>query len=172
MFLALWPDEFTRKRLSLTQQKLSRNSRLTSARAVAPENFHITLHFLGAVDEDVYTKLVECLASVNGDAFSLVINRWDYLPKPRILFLGAQDIPDALTDLVKNTKACINEYIEGYQQKQFLAHLTLFRKSRHPKRLDEFDSINWKVDRFVLMESITWQEGVEYRVLQEWRLAA
>ena len=172
LFLALWPDEITRKHLTQLQQQLARHRRLTKASAVAPEKFHITLHFLGAVDEEIQAQLVQALDNITGSAFSLEINRWGYLPRPRVLFLGTQDIPDALTDLVNNTASCVTACIENYRQKPFLPHLTLFRKAHHPKQLDEFDTIKWQVDRFVLVESITNQEGAEYKVLQEWRLAA
>lgn len=172
LFLALWPDEVTRKRLSLLQRKLARHRRLTTASAVAAEKFHITLHFLGAVEEEVQAQLVQALDKVTGRTFTLEINRWGYLPRPRVLFLGTQDIPDALMDLVNDTGACITECIEDYRSKQFLPHLTLFRKAHHPKQLDEFDTIKWKVDRVVLVESITRQEGAEYQILHEWRLAA
>ena len=169
LFLALWPDELTRKRLADVQQLLGKNERLRKARAVPVANLHITAHFLGAVTEDVYRQLDALLPEVNAQASTLVIDRWGYFPKAKVLWLGG-DSTAALNDLVDQTQTCIQACVDGYAQKRFVPHITIFRKARHPVEADDFEPIEWHIDRFALVESVTHPQGAEYTVLQEWML--
>jgi len=171
LFLALWPDDITRTKLADVQKQLSRNKRLKSARPVDVSNIHITMHFLGAVSEDVHTRLDELMSTVNASTFTLVIDRWGYFPRAKVLWLGAAATPDALADLVEQTQMCIQQCIEAYEQKRFVPHATVFRKARHPLEVDDFHPIEWNIDRFALVESVTHPEGPEYRVLKEWKLS-
>jgi len=170
LFLALWPDDITRKQLAETQKKLGNNERLKTAKPVAAANLHITTHFLGAVSEEVHIQLEELLSEVNAQACTLVIDRWGYFPRAKVLWLGGKST-DALNDLVERTQTCIQACIEGYEQKRFVPHITVFRKARHPMEADDFLPIEWHIDGFALVESITHPEGPEYRVLKEWMLS-
>lgn len=170
LFLALWPDDATRARLAEVQRLLGRNERLKTARPVAVANLHITAHFLGAVDEDAHMQLQALLPEVSASSCTLLLDRWGYFPKPKVVWLGATTTPDALTSLIEQTQTCIQACIDGYSQKRFVPHLTLFRKARHPQEVDRFDPVAWRIDRFALVESVTHPEGPEYTVLNEWLL--
>jgi 2'-5' RNA ligase len=170
LFIALWPDERTRSRLAEVQRMLGATERLKKARAVPVANLHITAHFLGAVSERVREQLEALLPEVRARSCTLVIDRWGYFPRPRVVWLGAQTAPAALIDLVAQTEACIQACIERYEQNRFVPHITVFRKAPHPLEVDDFEAIEWRIDRFVLVESVTHPEGAEYRVLREWML--
>ena len=170
LFLALWPDEITRRQLAEVQHRFGQTARLKSAKRVPQANIHITAHFLGDVSADVATQLQTLLTDVRASACTLVIDRWGYFPRARVVWLGGA-APDALIDLVAQTQACIQACIAGYQQKRFVPHVTIFRKARHPLEVDAFEPIVWPIDRFVLVESVTRPQGAEYSLLNEWRLA-
>jgi 2'-5' RNA ligase len=170
LFLALWPDDITRKKLADIQKMFGKNERLKSARPVAVGNLHITMHFLGAVTEDVHTRLEILLDGVKAGSCTLVIDRWGYFPKAKVLWLGAKAAPAALNDLVEQTQMYIQQCVDGYEQRRFVPHITLFRKARHPMEVDDFHPIEWNIDRFALVESVTHPEGPEYTVLKEWML--
>ena len=170
LFLALWPDDDTRRQLANVQAMFNRNPRLKKAKPVSVENLHITTHFLGAVTEDTHRRLESRLNDVRASACTLVIDRWGYFPKAKVLWLGAQTSPVALTELVEQTQTCVQACLQGYSQKRFVPHVTVFRKARHPLEADEFEPIEWLIDRHALVESITHPEGPEYRVLKEWVL--
>ena len=169
LFLALWPDDITRKKLADVQKMLGKIDRLKTAKPVAVANLHITTHFLGAVTDEVHAQLEALLSEVKAQSSTLVIDRWGYFPRAKVLWLGA-DLPAALNDLVEQTQSCIQQCIDGYEQKRFVPHVTVFRKARHPMEVDEFHPIEWNIDRFALVESVTHPEGPEYRVLKEWML--
>ena len=170
LFLALWPDEIIRKKLADVQKKLAGNERLKTAKPVPAANLHITTHFLGAVTEEVHTRLEALLYGVKAQPCTLVIDRWGYFPRAKVLWLGAKEAPDALKDLVEQTQTCIQQCVDGYQQKRFVPHITVFRKARHPLEVDDFYPIEWNIDRFALVESVTHPEGPEYSVLKKWML--
>lgn len=169
LFLALWPDDDTRQRVADVQCAFGTTARLKSARRVPAANLHITMHFLGDVSVEVCAELQTLLADVEVPACTLIIDRWGYFPKPRVVWLGAES-PPPLIELVAQTQSRILACLEGYQQKRFVAHITIFRKARHPLEIAEFDPIEWRIDRFALVESVTHPHGAQYTVLDQWPL--
>ena len=77
---------------------------------------------------------------------------------------------EALNDRVDQTQTFVQTCIKGYRKKPFVPHITVFRKARHPLEVDDFQPIEWTIDRYVLVESVTYHEGAEYTVLKEWSL--
>jgi 2'-5' RNA ligase len=60
LFVAVWPDDDTRRRLSGLELELGRTKGL---RFVGPERWHVTLRFLGEVEEDAVDPLGAALLS-------------------------------------------------------------------------------------------------------------
>jgi len=63
LFVAAWPDDDTRRRLGGLQQELGGTRGL---RFVGPERWHVTLRFLGEVDDDTVGPLGEALVTAAG----------------------------------------------------------------------------------------------------------
>jgi 2'-5' RNA ligase len=169
LFLALWPGESTRQRLADVQGAFRKTARLKSARAVPVENLHITIHFLGEVSAEVASRLQAALDDVKAPPCTLIIDQWGYFPRPKVVWLGGE-LTEPLIDLVAQTQSCVQACIQGYHQKRFVPHITVFRKARHPLEVDDFDPIEWRIDRFALVESVTHPRGAEYTVLNQWLL--
>jgi RNA 2',3'-cyclic 3'-phosphodiesterase len=170
LFLALWPDQATRNRFVAIQKSLAHNPRLRYAKPVSAENIHLTLHFLGDVAEARIAQLEACLANVTAEAFSLNIDHRGYFPKAGVCWIGATNTPDELVLLLEQSAGCVANAVENYRQSRFTPHITLFRKARHPLEIAAFEQCEWNIDRFVLVSSLTRQEGVEYTVMREWPL--
>lgn len=60
LFVAAWPDDDTRRQLTALQQELGRTRGL---RFVGPSRWHVTLRFLGEVDEDEVAPLGDALVA-------------------------------------------------------------------------------------------------------------
>ena len=60
LFVAAWPDDDTRRRLSGLEAELGRSKGL---RFVGPTRWHVTLRFLGEVDDDVAGPLADALVA-------------------------------------------------------------------------------------------------------------
>lgn len=170
VFLALWPDVATRKQIYRIQQQLAGHRALQSAVAVKQENLHLTLHFIGAVTDDVLKKLSALLNRVESPSFEMTIDHVGCFPKPKVTWLGIEGSPLELVELVRQTGECVSQCVETYQQTSFSPHITLFRKVRCTEKLGDTEPVRWKAENFALVESNTRAEGVEYSVLQQWPL--
>ena len=172
LFLALWPDDETRRQVHQLQQSFKYDAGLGSAKAVDENHIHLTLHFLGSVVEKEIAVLMQALQNVSAHPFEIELDRLGYFSKPNILWLGCTDHPEALNALYKTTGQAVKKCLPGYQQKKLVPHVTLFRKAMALPQKESIDTIHWQVESFVLVESKTYQEGVQYRVLQQWPLRA
>lgn len=171
LFIALWPDNETRRQVHQLQQSLKYDAGLTAASVVDENHIHITLHFLGAIHEQEIPVLLQALENVSDFSFEIVLDRLGYFSKPNILWLGCTEFPDALNALHKATGQAVKKCLPAYQQKKLVPHVTLFRKAMQLPQKEIIKTIRWQVDSFVLVESKTYQQGVQYRVLQQWSLA-
>lgn len=170
LFIALWPDNKTRQHIHRLQQSLKYDAGLTTASPVDENNFHITLHFLGSVIEQEIPALMQALESVSEYSFDIEFNRLGYFSRPNILWLGCSSHPEALNALHKTTGHAVKKSVAGYQQKKFVPHVSLFRQAMALPKADNIELISWQADSFVLVESKTYAEGVQYRILQQWPL--
>ncbi len=171
LFVALWPDDETRRQIYQLQQSLNYEAGLSTASPVDENHIHITLHFLGSVHEQEIPVLTQALENVSGHAFEIDLDRLGYFSKPNILWLGCAEHPEALSTLHKTTGRAIKKCLTGYQQKKLVPHVTLFRKAMQLPKKENIETIRWHAGSFVLVESKTYTEGVQYRVLQQWSLA-
>lgn len=168
LFFALWPDETTRRTIA----KLARGLPRRRGRPIPEANLHITLAFIGAVDENVHTCLQSRAAAIEGHAFVLSLTQVGYFPRSRILWLGADACPEALSSLVRR----LNEALEfcGIRPdlRLYRPHVTLMRDAEPAPAKREVVPIDWRIDQFCLMESHTRPEGARYEILQSFALRA
>ncbi len=148
---------------------------------VVPENFHLTLRFLGEIPEDAIASIALGLqAAVTGfEPIPLTLARATAFPRrdrPSVLVLEAP-VPDALADLVDRVDASLRPSGLGPRDRPFRAHLTLGRvKTRGPlgpreiRPFPEPESVRWLADRVVLFRSFTDPSGARYVALHEERL--
>lgn len=75
-------------------------SGVPGARWVTPENFHITLSFLGDIEESRFEDLHECLAGVSAPPFDVTLNGTGAFGSkaPKLLWAGLEPCPE-LKDL-------------------------------------------------------------------------
>jgi 2'-5' RNA ligase len=167
LFFALWPEEDFPRRLHRQCKSLLRH---TGGRPVATENLHITLAFLGNVDEQQHQCIEVMAGAVRCPPFELLLDQVGYWPRPRVLWLGASDTPEPLVALAGVLHAGATECGLSLDARPFQAHLTLKRKLDREPGVHDFRPLSWRVDSFVLVRSMTYQEGVQYEVLREWPL--
>ena len=163
-----------RDQLFELQQEVGKDKRLYSgkrmAKPVARKNFHITLHYIGSVTDDEMSALEKYLDDIHCSAFTLCVDCLGHFKQAKVLWAGVKNIPEQLGRLFEITGRCVESHFETYQSGKFIPHVSLFRKANRKIQLESFDSITWQVKKFVLVESKTYSEGVEYTVLKEWLL--
>jgi 2'-5' RNA ligase len=126
LFVAVWPDAETRRRLSGLELELGRTKGL---RFVGPERWHVTLRFLGEVDDNAVDPLGEALVSAAA-AFSGPLQcrlgpGTGWFTGVRVLHLPAAGLDGLAAAVREATLPIVGE--PGEPEPSFNGHLTLAR---------------------------------------------
>ena len=144
---------------------------IPGARWVDPGNFHLTLRFIGEVDEGVAADIDEALACLRARRFTLQLAGTGVFGggKPRALWVGVERHPELVALRDKIEKALIRIGLEP-EQRKFAPHVTLARL-REPvlDNLGEFLAANAQfraaplpVEQFSLIASFPTKAGSIY----------
>jgi len=168
LFFALWPCAETRKQI---EQEFKRTPQWSMrGRCVSPSNYHITLHFIGNVDSDMQQCLHLTAQTVVAESFNLELELYGHFYKPRVLWLGCVSIPEKLSRLHQLLGKALSTC--GYQSdsRVYAPHVTLMRKLTSPGDLATSKAIQWMTSEFVLVESKSSSDGVQYEVIERYPL--
>lgn len=169
LFLALWPEEEVRRRLSEVRDEAAARH---PGRPIEDANLHITLVFLGAVDGQGRRCAEDAAGRVKAAPFTLVLDRLGYWRGPGVLWMGSAQAPDELQALI----AALQDGLRGcgfdLDPRPFQPHITLLRKvpPRPTVPSDVAHPLAWPVTRFHLVESVTHASGAQYRIVATWPL--
>ena len=144
---------------------------IPGARWVDPGNFHLTLRFIGEVDEGVAADIDEALMRLRARRFTLQLAGTGVFGggKPRALWVGVERHPELVALRDKIEKALIRIGLEP-EQRKFAPHVTLARL-REPvlDNLSEFLAANAQfraaplpVEQFSLIASFPTKAGSIY----------
>ena len=162
LFVALLPDRHTKEKLASVQKKIA-------GRKTPPENFHLTLFFLGNQPESILFPLKNFMDRVTFDPFVLSLDKTGYFSKIRLSWIGPTEIPPGLVQLHNTPRQfMVPAYLED-KRESFRPHVTLARKSLPPS-VKITSPVVWTVDRLALMESILSKEPgrhPQYRIMHE-----
>lgn len=138
------------------------------------ENLHLTLKFLGEIDEDLLEKIKKSLRKIKFRKFETEVNEIGFFSPQfiKIIWLHLSnceklqgEIDLALKDLSK-------------QEERFMGHLTIARikniknKKEFLEKLSEIkiEKKEFNVDKFYLMKSELNEKGPVYSVIEEFAL--
>lgn len=144
-----------------------------------PENWHITLRFIGKVDSVALDRVTAALDQADlGEAFQLGFEGLGAFPRPAratVLWLGTAAGTAELTTLATAVEESVASAGLGSEERPFHPHLTLSRV-RPPQdvrgliaRLPVFP-LSQRVDRIKLVDSQLGSGPAVYSVLEEFRL--
>ncbi len=168
IFFALWPDDATRIKIVESFKQLSIDK--TQGRIVNFDNVHITLHFVGNVNQQKWDCLHRAAQKVQADGFNLDLDHYGYFNKPKILWMGLKQTPEALETLHKTLGESLAECDFQVERRPYAPHMTLMRKPAQPEAFEKTKPIFWQVKTFVLVESISIEGGVRYEVRERYAL--
>lgn len=154
---------------------------LHGARWIDPENYHITLRFIGDIDEPTADRVAERLAQVKRPAFDLQLDGLGAFGsrKPHALYAGAKSVP-ALTDLQHEQERIFQRIGLEPERRKFTPHVTLARlKGAGPADVADYLALRagfrtapFPVGRFVLLSSRASRGGGPYVMEEAYPLAA
>ena len=166
LFFALWPDNAVRGQLAQAAELLPVNT----GRRVPPDNFHITLVFLGNVQEQVIPELAAAAERLRQPGFPLQIDRYGWWKRAKVAWLAPATTPVSLLDLVKQINQLSISAGLSVDKRDYHPHLTVARKVTRPITGLTFEPIQWDIKGFHLIESVTHQQGASYQVIRSWPL--
>ncbi len=169
VFFALWPGDKERAALAQWQPALNK---LCGGKATPPENLHATLVFLGGVAEDRLESLKLAAQEVQGEKFDLNLDLAHYWGHNHIVHAAPSVIPSQLPPLVHGLEqGLIRHRFQFDRHPEYKPHITLLRHARWADSpLPPMPRVTWRMDDFVLAQSVNTEGGVAYRVLERFAL--
>ena len=173
LFTGLEIPEHIAQRLCLIQ------ARLHGARWISPENYHITLRFIGDVEDRVADEFAYALGSVPCPVFSLRLAGMGSFGgrKPRAIWADVEN-SDALMSLHRANEQAARLAGLPPEARNFTPHVTLARLrgthsdevARFLENFGDFASQPFEVSRFILFSSRPSRGGGPYAVEAEYPL--
>ena len=160
LFFAVWPPEEVVDELTALRRKDQRGVRF-----VRPENWHITLRFLGEADP---ADVVDAMEGWHAPTIRVTLGPAVDVLAGRMLGIPAGGV-DALADSVVAQTRDIGEP----PRKHFVAHLTIARTKRNvpmPSTLGAHFDGTFDVDEIALVHSRLHPDGARYDTLETWPL--
>lgn len=140
------------------------------------KNLHLTLKFLGEIDNETIEKVRERLRGISFDEFNAELGELGVFSKKFIRIVWIKILGEKLISLQREIDEKLSDIFE--KEYRFMGHLTIARvKKIDNKRLflDKIKKIKpankkFKIKKFYLNESITTPEGPIYKVMEEFKL--
>ena len=166
LFFALWPDEAVRAQLAHWTRELHA---VCGGRPTRPENLHVTLAFLGSVEDGRVAEVERAAGEVAPRVVSLVLDQPGYWKRNRIAWAGASTVPVEIETCVAELRSALARSRIAFDSKGFVSHVTLLRDAREPREMPALDPIEWRLDGFALVRSVTLPQGSRYEIRNSWK---
>ena len=166
LFFAAWPPRAAAEALHEWAEVVQRE---TGGRVARTETIHLTLAFLGDVDDGVLPLLKEL--NLEGRRHRLQISHARYWKHNEIVWVGPEEVPAELREVVFSLSSFLKNNGFKTEEREFTAHITLIRKARPPRALPELPKPSWPVEEVVLVRSHVSGKGSSYEVLQRYPLS-
>ncbi|MBM4388461.1 MAG: RNA 2',3'-cyclic phosphodiesterase [Deltaproteobacteria bacterium] len=154
---------------------------LPDVRFVKKENLHITLRFLGEIEQDRINELKKALINpVCGfgrfKIFMAQIGAFPHIKRPKIVWIGVKDPDQKLRELYNSVDSALTGLGLPPEERSFTAHLTLGR-IKEGRKLNDLDRVlepyfgrafgESIVDRVTFFKSELMPDGPIYTPLME-----
>jgi len=162
-------------------QRLNRlNGGLPGARWVPVENYHVTLRFIGEVDEGMAQDIDQALDLIAAPAFDLILDglgRFGRGDRAHALWAGVERT-DPLLHLRDKVESAVVRTGQPAEERKFTPHVTLARLRDTPghrlgRFLEEHGLLRIgpiPMDHFILYESVLGRGGPTYHPLRRYPL--
>ena len=163
LFFSLEPDREVRRELEQVQQSLG-----VSGRAAKPAQFHATLAFLGMQQAELIPEIRNIASGLSFEPCRVVLDQFGQFRRVGILWIGASELPAPLRAFQDDLVGALLQAGIGHDRKDWRFHVTLYRKLRKPLSIMDPVAIEWSLNGFDLIESVSVGNGVEYHSIGHW----
>ncbi len=162
LFFALWPDHRQRDRM---RDFISPVAKEIDGRATDRRDWHVTLAYIGDLEERFIRELQESASEIQFEPFRLRLDRLEFWPRPKIAALVPPRIPPEHEKLVESLRGIIIAAGIEPALRVYRPHITVVRNARpfETHRLAQSATTEWS--SFELVESIKERGSTIYRPL-------
>ena len=188
MFIAIPIPEPVRDEIIRVQQEMQPLAPRGAARWTRPDQFHLTLRFLGDVHVDGLEQLKESVNAVCRSArpLQMCAEGVGFFPNPhspRVVWVGIGDKEGLLVDLQKQIEAAVRPFTVEPGEKNFSGHVTLGRlknpkppdarkMAAHAQTVKDRTFGEWTADEIEIIRSELSPVGARHTTLAAFRLGA
>jgi RNA 2',3'-cyclic 3'-phosphodiesterase len=165
LFFALWPDDATRAELA---RRLPDWADGIDGRLQRPDQWHVTLEFIGEVPPERHDDLLGAARCVPVRSLEIGFDVLEHWRKPQVACLAATHTPDAIAELVARLRGALARVGFSPEGRPFRAHVTLARKVRSLRARAVEPALHWPVSGFALVRSVTDPAGSRYEPIHWW----
>lgn len=176
VFFALWPDAEARQAMARAGAQLHARH---GGRQTRADSIHLTLVFIGHVDQARITELLAMARTIRAVGFDMDFDRAECWRHNHIGCLGASEVPDGLRGLVKVLESGLKALQIPFDIRPYRPHVTLLRKAdcrgaaervEGENNRPALEPIHWPARDFVLVKSSLRPDGARYEELGRWPL--
>jgi 2'-5' RNA ligase len=165
LFFALWPDDAVRAAIASLAREVAGETR---GRAVAPDNVHLTLAFLGERPAAMVPDLCACVSTIGTATFNLSLDDIGCWRKTGIAWLTARRTAPPLLVMHDHIVEALGGLHIVIDERKFMPHVTLARRIEAVVARRVLPPIEWQIGSFALVASVLDPAGVRYDVLKTW----
>ncbi|MEO0076828.1 MAG: RNA 2',3'-cyclic phosphodiesterase [candidate division WOR-3 bacterium] len=148
-----------------------------SVKWVKPENLHITLLFLGDIDQNFLQQSIEQLTGIakSEKGFKMSLKNFGAFPSqrmPRVVWIGVDQGAQALIDLQAKIEAAFTTIGYKPEERKFHPHLTIGRVRERMSNAEQvfntrYQSEVFTINSLVLFKSTLTPQGPIYEKIKE-----
>jgi 2'-5' RNA ligase len=165
LFFALWPDGVLREAIA---NRVSEWTAGLEGRLQRPDQWHVTLEFLGTVATERRAALQDAATRVHQRPCVIEFDRCEHWRKPQVACLVASQVPPELTELVANMRAELARAAFAPETRPFHPHVTLARNVRTARTAPVAPPLRWSATGFALVRSSSGPAGSRYEPVDWW----
>ena len=164
LFFAVWPAPAAARELARVGEALAG---LVGGKPVPAEKIHMTLAFLGSLDEEEMGAAVLAARTVKGREIRMTIDGVGSFRRSRVGWAASSQPDPALAELQATLAEALRARGFTLEDRAFTPHVTLARKIDKPVPRAPVAPIEWRSKAFTLAESTG--DG-RYEVRESWGL--
>ncbi|MBI2307654.1 MAG: RNA 2',3'-cyclic phosphodiesterase [Rhodocyclales bacterium] len=167
LFFALWLPQTVARQLHTRAGGIVGRS---GGRLAREESLHLTLAFLGEVDERRLPELQRLAADLRLPRVPVRLDRLGFWKHNHIVWAGCGEAAPELTTLAGELQRAL--VAAGFldAERAVTPHVTLLRKAAHPGELPALPAQEWSAGELVLARTWRTDRGSTYEPMARWPL--
>ena len=164
LFFAIWPERAAGKELAQVGESLAQ---LAGGRPMPVEKIHMTLAFLGALDEERTGAAVAAAGPIRSPEVRMTVDTVGSFRRSKVGWAAPAQTVESLVQLQSTLATRLREHGFTLEDRAFTPHITLVRKLERPVPRAAMPAIEWRSRALTLVE--TTGDG-RYEIRESWEL--